>query len=298
MQAPELDPVTQLPPIPAMTSQAERDCYYRLAKEADGAVIEFGAWMGASTAYIAAAMRDSGKGKAHTYDKFQVKKSHVKKVREFHAKRGENKPALQDASVALRENLGPLLDHVEVHHGKIEQAKWESEPIGFIMFDAPKRVPAISAALTNFRKGIRKGTMLAWQDFCHFPSYEIPASLYRLRDHIEFTEAVVPGSTMVFRVTKPWGEVTRASLEGWTPDEVALAWRYWDDFVPDEKFNLFMCGQAMFLSDLGYHKEAVAALKAVLAAGDAEVLKKWRYLRGARPDFVVRYRLLFDCVPA
>jgi hypothetical protein len=40
---------------------------------------------------------------------------------------------------------------------------------------------------------------MAWQDFCHFPSYEIPACLYRLRDHLEFVEAVVPGTTLVFR---------------------------------------------------------------------------------------------------
>ena len=67
-------PIVDGPPIPAMTTDAERECYYRLAKDAagKGAVVELGAWMGASTAYIAAGIRDSGVPvKVHVYDKFQ-----------------------------------------------------------------------------------------------------------------------------------------------------------------------------------------------------------------------------------
>jgi predicted O-methyltransferase YrrM len=61
--------VTGVPPIPAMTTDAERECYYRLAKEAagKGAIVELGAWMGASTAYIAAGIRDSGAAARFTF---------------------------------------------------------------------------------------------------------------------------------------------------------------------------------------------------------------------------------------
>lgn len=300
MQAHALDAVTGVPPIPAMTSQAERECYYRLAREAKGAVIEFGAWLGASTAYIAAAIRDKGAGKAHVYDKFQSRKGHVKKVREFYSKQGiaEKDMPIGDTFPTFKKNMGPLLEYVEPHKGQIENAKWGEEPIGLIVNDAPKRVPAISAMLTNFRHGIREGTMMAWQDFCHFPSYEIPASLYRLREHFEFTEAVVPGSTLVFRVGSVWGvgEASKQSLENWSPAEIEAAWQHWLQVVPDEKAALFRCGQAMFLADAGYMKEAVAVLQSVLAEGDAAVESKWAYLRNSRPDFVIRYRPLFDCV--
>jgi hypothetical protein len=296
MQARALDRVTGLPPIPAMTSDAERECYYRLAKEADGAVIEFGAWLGASTAYIAAAMRETG-GKVHVYDKFQSKKGHVKKVRQFYAKQGANEADMPigDAEPYFRRNLGPLIEHCVVHKGEIANAKWGDEPIGLIVSDAPKRVPAISAVLSNFRGGIREGMIMAWQDFCHFPSYETPASLYRLRRHFEFTEAVLPGSTLVFRVKSAWGEVTREALTGWTPAEIEAAWEYWSCFVPQEKAHLFRCGQAMFLSDAGHTKEAVAVLERVLSFNDQTVRSKWEYLRSARPDFFLRYRPLFDC---
>jgi hypothetical protein len=296
VSARELDAVTGRPPIPAMTSEAERLCYHRLALEAEGAVIEFGAWLGASTAYIAAAMREKG-GKAHVYDKFQSKKGHVRKVREFYAEPGPDNIPVGDAYEHFLHNMGPLAEHCIVHKGQIEQAKWDNEAIGLIVNDAPKRVPAISAMLTNFRGGIREGTVMAWQDFCHFPSYEIPACLYRLREHCEFVEAVVPGSTLVFRVKSVWKpqEVTREAFGNWTPAEVAAAWDYWADCVPHEKWLLFMCGQAMFLCDIGHTSHAVKALRAVLEAGDPTVAKKWDYLRRTRPDFFIRYRPLFDC---
>ena len=54
MQA-QLD-LTKMPVIPAMTTEEERMLYYRLAKEGAplGAVVEMGAWLGASSAFIAA----------------------------------------------------------------------------------------------------------------------------------------------------------------------------------------------------------------------------------------------------
>jgi hypothetical protein len=304
MQTRALDAVTGVPAIPAMTSEAERACYYRLTREAagKGAIIEFGAWLGASTAYIAAAVRDSGEPvKAQVYDKFQSKKGHALKVRKFYAAEGvevSNLP-IGDAQPHFERNLGPLLAHVDVHKGQIEHEKWGDEPIALIVNDAPKRVPAISAVLTNFLGGIREGTVMAWQDFCHFPSYEIPACLYRLRGHFEFVESVVPGSTLVFRVVRPWvaGQVTQQvlSLNSWHPDEIVHAWEYWLDFVPAEKQALFRCGAAMFLCDIGHPEQAKDILATVLRERHEDVVSKWRYLSTARPDFLIRYKPLFDC---
>lgn len=288
--------------IPAMTSDAERECYYRLTKEAagKGAVLEFGAWLGASTAYMAAALRDSGvTEKMHTFDKFLSKQGHIFKVKEHYEKRGIDisKAPVGDGFEAFKSYLGPLLEYVEPHRGAIEHAKWGNEPIALIVNDAPKRVPAISAMMTNFRGGIRAGTVMAWQDFCHFPSFEIPASLYRLRDLFEFREAVYPGSTLVFNVLTPWKaeQVSREALsKDWTPQEISEAWDYWLERVAKPKADTFKCGRAMFLCELGHHELAVEALAEALSRQDRPALKKWRYLRERRPDFLTRYKPLFQ----
>lgn len=289
----------QAPAIPAMTTDAERECYYRLVSEGvgKGAIVEFGAWLGASTAYLAAAIRDSGYAtKAHVYDKFLSKPGHVRKVEAFYAK--HDKPIPTGPSLEqFKANLGPLLDYVEIHHGQIEDMTWSGEPIAVLITDAPKRVPAISAVLTTLRNAMVPGlTVMAWQDFCHFPSYEIPACLYRLRQHIEFVEAVVPGTTLVFRIKSQWNaaevSLDNLALTRWTPKEIAEAWEYWAPLVPPEKANLFICGAAMFLCDIGYPNEALDVLAAAERA--PEVVKKWAYLRENRPDFVRRYAPLFE----
>ena len=123
-----------------MTTDAERECYYRLTKEAvgKGTISEFGAWLGASTAYIAQAIKDSGEpAKAHVYDKFQSKPNHAKKVKAFYRKRRvENNIPIGDAFLDFKRNLGPLMDHVKPHKGEIAREKWGSEPIALIVTDA------------------------------------------------------------------------------------------------------------------------------------------------------------------
>lgn len=283
-------------PIPAMTTDAERALYYRLAKEAPaGAIVEFGAWLGASTAYIAAGIRDSGVArKVQVYDKFVSKPGHARKVAAFYSKQGGAIP-IGPSLEQFKANLGPLIEHVDIHKGQIEDIRWKGGPISLLITDAPKRVPQISPVLTELREALQPGAIMAWQDFCHFPSYEIPACLYRLRDHIEFVEAVVPGTTLAFRVKSQWTaeEVSpdALALERWSAAEIIDAWLYWLDFVPEEKASLFRCGAAMFLYDIGEQRAALEALAPVMREPD--VAKKWTYLRANRADFVVRYSRLF-----
>ena len=284
-----------------MTTDAERECYYRLTKEAadKGEIIELGAWLGASTAYIAAGIRDSGvQTKAHVYDKFESKIGHIDKVKAFYEKHGLDKAPTGPCLQSFRDNLGPLIKYVEPHAGQIENMQWDGKPIALMVTDAPKRVPAISSVLTKLRHALQPGSIMAWQDFCHFPSYEIPACLYRLRGHLEFVEAVVPGTTLVFRVKSQWKhqEVSAAALDlgTWTFDEVVDAWKYWMPFVAPEKAALFSCGMALMLCDIGLPNEALLSLMAVYTTSAGEILKKWKYLKSKRPDLVVRYSPLFQ----
>jgi hypothetical protein len=292
-----------MPVIPAMTTDAERECYYRLAKEAagKGTIVELGAWMGASTAYIAAGIRDSGvERKALVFDKFQSKPGHIRKVREFYSKRNINKAPVGPCLHTFTQNLGGLMKFVEPRQGQIEQTikqPWADDSVSLLVTDAPKRVPQISPVLTALKDAMQVGSLMAWQDFCHFPSYEIPACLYRIRDHIEFVEAVVPGTTLVFRVKSQWTaeevSLEALALSKWAPEEIAGAWIYWNQFVAPEKIGLFACGAALFLCDIGKPLCGVGILKETFRDHGPAIIKKWRYLHDARPDFLTRYQPLF-----
>jgi hypothetical protein len=107
---------------------------------------------------------------------------------------------------------------------------------------------------------------------------------------------VVPGTTLVFRVKSRWSadevSLDALALGKWTPDEIEDAWTYWTHHVPTEKLALFRCGRAMFLCDTGHSQEAIRAIDGVCDIDS--VVKKWRYLREARPDFLTRYAPLFQ----
>jgi hypothetical protein len=287
--------------IPAMTTDAERGAYYRLAKQCagKGEIIELGAWLGASTAAIAEGIRDSGiEEKARVYDRFQSGGNHAEKVETWYAERDLPQIPLGDCFEDFKNNLGDLIEFVEVNRGEISSIKWGNDPIALLVSDAPKRVPEISTVLTALKDGLQEGSLMAWQDFCHFPSYEIPACLFRLKDKVEFVEAIVPGTTMIFRVSEKLEteDVSREtlSLQRWTADEIFRAWDYWLGHVHPDKRALFRCGAAMFLCDIGEKSESVNHLSVVLSQWAGEVLPKWQYLYRVRKDMVDRYRPLFD----
>ncbi len=191
-----------------------------------------------------------------------------------------------------------MVEYVEPHQCEINSLQWTGGPIAVLVTDAPKRVPEISSIMIKLRNDLVPGSIMAWQDFCHFPSYDIPACLYRMGDHIEFVAAVVPGTTMAFRVVSQWGakdvSPEALALDLWTPAEILRVWDHWLEFVPAEKASLFRCGAAMFMCDIGARDEAVAALRAVFEEDPEAILPKWQYLHRVRPAFVKRYKPLFE----
>lgn len=296
--------------IPAMTTLAERQAYYRLAREMAprGAVVELGAWLGASTVYLASGVRDSGENrKVHVYDRWHWDASHERKViawRKDHPGEGYCDSPMPTAGTMFERfeaNLGDLRPFVKSHVGEITAIKWDGGQISLIVFDAPKRVKEIVSVLKVFGPHVCEGTRFAWQDFAHFPSYEIVACLYRLKDYLTFDYGVAPGTTAVFTVKEPWpweaavkGEI---SLSTWSPDEVISAWDHWTRKLPEYMRARFRCGAAMFLCDIGKPSEGQALLRSVIKDSAVEVLPKWNYIRQNRSDLAKRYAPLFAELP-
>lgn len=281
--------------IPAMTTEAERLCYYRHTKEqaSRGAVVELGAWLGAATAYVAAGMRDAGvKAKAHSYDRFVWKPS------SHDAKAGGRIATTQ--LEAFKTNMGPLLAHVEPHAEELRNLRWKGGPVSLLICDAPKRIAEISTVLTAFTGSMPAGSILAWQDFAYFPSYDIPAAMIRLWKRVDFIEAIYPGTTAVFRVREPWkaSEVSKdaLALRSWTPDDVEHAWDTWSALLPEGMRPRFDCGAALFLCDIGATARAQARMKRLIAEHAEAILPKWRYLIDQRSTLMKRYTPLVELV--
>jgi hypothetical protein len=162
--------------------------------------------------------------------------------------------------------------------------------------DAPKRVRDVSKVLSLLGPYVIPGTTkMLWQDFIHFPSFEIAACLYRLSDFIEPLYVSEPGSTIVFRVLKKWEEkdvsVESLALKNWTPEEISVAWDHWMDVIgnPNSQFRF---GLTMFLHDLDMMEHAFAKLGHLYELDLAGTLKAWEKFR--KTHLLKRYQPLFD----
>ena len=284
-----------MPTIPAMSGEAERRYYYWLARRfsGEGAIVEIGPWLGASTAYIAAGIRDSGlPAKVDMFDRFLWRVGAG-----WESKKVGTRSSGESFFEEFKANLGALMDFVDVHQSDINNVDWERGPIELLFLDAPKRTPEISRVLTTFGASMIPGkSVMVWQDFGHFPSYAIPASLSRLWDLIEPVHVVVPGSTVGLRVKQQWSS-RRVSeealdLQRWTPEEIDGIWEQWMSILPEDKRPLFLCGSVMFLHDIGQKQLAQERLQALFDMHDEKINKKWEHL--ANSSLLTRYSLLFE----
>lgn len=273
--------------IPAMTTLGERFAFYRMARDASpGAVVELGTWLGAATAYMAAGIRDAGRAPMDSFDRFQWKAVHAVKA---------GGPLRQPMLAQVRENLGSLAAHVRLHQAEFNNITWDQRKISVLVADGPKRVREICRVFAIFGPHLAEGALLAWQDFGHFPSFDLPATFFKLQRSglVEFVRGVYPGTTAVFRLRRP---VTPADvvedqlrLDRWTPKEIEHAWPYWAERLPPGMCPRFMCGAVLFLYERGAKDHAVAIFMDLVARYRHDIVSKWQMLRETRASWVARY---------
>ena len=273
--------------IPAMTTPAEQFAGYSLAKQAGGAVVELGAWLGAMTVHLAAGVRDGGGARrVHTYDRFAWKPVHTIKA---------GGPLERSMLEQFRQNLGPLLERVAIHPGDFRDATWDKTPIGLLVLDGPKRVREIARTLPIFGRALAPGARIALQDFAHFASYDLPASLDTLERAgvVRWERGVYPGTMSVFEVLRPItaADVSedRLRLDRWTPEAIETTWDRWAERLPEGQRPRFHCGSALFLCDRGFVDRGVARFRTTFRAHREDVGRKWQMIRETRPEFVARY---------
>ncbi len=283
-----------IPVIQAMSTEPERRYFYSLASRhsGQGSIVEIGPWLGASTAYIAAGLRDSRVPAIfHVYDQFAWRRGAG--VKWIDDKRANGESFLEE----FKGNLGPLAELVQAHQVGISEMTWDGAPVELLFLDAPKRLREISKVLTLFGPALLPGvSIMVWQDFLHFPSFEIPAALSRLKGRIEPIHAVKRGTTLGFKVTDRWApaEVSERALNfsKWSPDEVDSVWEDWIAILPSTAHGLFRCGAIMLLHDIGWVQLARERLRALLKSCGEEIMPKWRSLE--HTTLPKRYPALFE----
>jgi hypothetical protein len=203
----------------------ERKLLYQLARyiyTGEGAVVELGAFCGASTCCLAAGLRDNPRGRGHrvhSYDRFVADEPYL--VDFIRTQFGETIALGSSFEAIFRRAAAEFADLVEVHAGDLLEQSWPSEvPIEILFVDVAKTLALSGKVLTEFFPHLTPGrSIVIHQDFYHPTAFYLPVVMDFLGDHFTIIEA-----------GRDWSVVFR--LDTAIPrDKLEIASRYKFSFV-------------------------------------------------------------------
>ena len=285
-----------LPTVPSMISHSERRYLYWLTSQCytgQGAVVELGSFFGSSAMHLGAGLRDAGfNTPLWCFDKFEWSCSGG-----WREQFGVHLPDKSDYRPLFLENVRPVYPPVCAIKTDIKRIKWKGGPVEILFLDAPKRLPDISAALTQFAPHMEPHfSLLVCQDYSHAPSFELCVCLSQLAAKIELIHVVIDSSTVSFmlrdRLTPSETSVRALSFKKWSVTEAKERWASILAPLPDSPRERLELGLAMLLHDLGHVHEAVKLVQQTSLS--QAMLKHWR--SWARPFLYPRYAPVFDAI--
>ena len=282
--------------IPAMICQQEKNYFYWLTSNhapGIGAVVEFGTWLGSSSAHLSAGL---GGRELYCYDHFVWSDQYNAKS-EIKLKDGE------DFSDIFLQNMERCGAKVIVNTSKMTDITWDGGPIELLILDAPKQASDLARLLTVFGPSLIPGqTRIALQDYQHFPSYQISLVMDAIRSSVALEHVVVAvnsnlqPNTVSFFVSAPIDTAELAEVvntfKTWSAERIRETWSRIMEPLPEQVRARMAPGLALFLYDAGHEEEATKALAAI--SMDRLMLVRWDRMAGLHVS--KRYPKLFESV--
>ncbi|WP_102106752.1 hypothetical protein [Oceaniglobus roseus] len=212
----------RLAAVPTMMAEEECRFYYWATRdwmEGRGAVVDLGAFVGGSTARLAAGHADGVRpGFVHAYDKFTVDE---KTKRRMLYNRGVAPFEGNDMLWLAERHLAPWADRVRLHRGEITELGWDGGPIEILAVDAAKKTELCDRMTAQFFPSLLPGALLIHQDFLHWSQPWLAAQMARFGD--AFTPvAFCREDTVAFRCERAIGPADLAAAAVAGLDDTAL----------------------------------------------------------------------------
>lgn len=202
-----------------MLGLEERKLLYQLARytyTGEGAVVELGAFCGASTCCLAAGMKDNPRAAGRHVDSYDCFIASEPYLVEFIRRQfGEVLELGQSFDAIFRRATAEFADRIQVHAGDLLGQSWPSGvPIEILFVDVAKTLALSGKVLTEFVAHLTPGkSIVIHQDFYHPTAFYLPVVMDFLMDHFTIIEAGRDWS-VVFRLETPipQGKLQIASL--------------------------------------------------------------------------------------
>ena len=202
-----------------MLGLEERKLLYQLARytyTGEGAVVDLGAFCGASTCCLAAGMKENPRAagrRVDSYDNFIASEPYL--VDFIRSQFGETLEMGQSFAAIFRRATAEFADRIEVHAGDLLEQSWPPAlPIEILFVDVAKTLALSGKVLTEFVTRLTPGkSIVIHQDFYHPNAFYLPVVMDFLMDHFSIIEAGRDWSA-VFRLEKaiPQEKLQIASL--------------------------------------------------------------------------------------
>jgi predicted O-methyltransferase YrrM len=248
-----------------MISSEERAYLAQFARteySGDGAIVDLGCWLGASTIELARGLRENPcanlRGSVvHAYDCFVWEAWMDQFVAQTQLK-GRYRPGDSFYEECVS-RTHPWRDSIELHPGDLSALGWNSGPIEFLFIDAMKSWALANSILNNFFSALIPGrSIVVHQDFAHFGTHWIHLIMYRLRSYFEPVLDIPHSWSMVFRYRE--AIPARMLVESYSPalfstQEMEAAFEYSSSIVAFEKRPQIVGAKVMALLEMGeiYH---------------------------------------------
>ena len=198
-----------------MLGLEERKLLYHLVRDVysgEGAVVELGAFCGASTCCLAAGIRDNPNvtGQVvHSYDSFIANEPYL--VDFIRTQFGETLAPGQSFGPLYRRATQEFAHLIEVHAGDLLARSWpEQAPIEILFVDVAKTLALNGKVLTEFFPRLIPGkSIVIHQDFYHPTAFYLPVVMDYLSNYFSIVETGRDWS-VVFRLET---EIPREQLE-------------------------------------------------------------------------------------
>jgi predicted O-methyltransferase YrrM len=172
----------------------ERKLLYQLARHiytGEGAVVELGAFCGASTCCLAAGLRDNPRAagrRVHSYDRFIADEPYL--VDFIRTQFGETIETGRSFAAIFRRATAEFADLIEVHAGDLLEQNWPAHaPIEILFVDVAKTLALSGKVVGEFFPHLTPGkSIVIHQDFYHPTAFYLPVVMEFLSDHFTIIE--------------------------------------------------------------------------------------------------------------
>jgi predicted O-methyltransferase YrrM len=183
--------------IRSMLVEPERRMLYWLSHHATGAgcLIDAGAFLGGSTAYLADGIvdhRDPAK-KVHSFDLFEVSD---------YAREHFDLEGVQSTFPIYAANVTPWAERIVVYPGDITRSGWQPQPIDILFLDCLKSASTNDWVTRRFFPSLTEGSIVIQQDFLHPHLPWIHVTMGYYHDHFDYLADA--GDSAIFACRRPF----------------------------------------------------------------------------------------------